>query len=69
MGDLLDEITKGVSELLYDDDPKGIERAHPYSNLEKAKVLQDARIFHDDHLVRTTLDIENDSEASISIGR
>ena len=52
MGDLLDEITKGVSELLYDDDPKGIERAHPYSNLEKAKVLQDARIFHDDHLVR-----------------
>ena len=52
MGDILDEITKGVSELFYDDDPKGVERAHPYSNLEKAKVLQDARIFHDDHQVR-----------------
>ena len=52
MGDLLDEITKGVSELFYDEDPKGVERAHPYSNLEKAKVLQDARIFHDDHAVR-----------------
>jgi len=54
MGDLLDEITKGVSELFYDDqaDPKGVERSHPYSNLEKAKVLQDARIFHDDHAVR-----------------
>mmetsp|Transcript_29994 Transcript_29994/g.87622 ORF Transcript_29994/g.87622 Transcript_29994/m.87622 type:complete len:946 (-) Transcript_29994:90-2927(-) len=48
----MDEITKGVSELFYDDDPKGVERAHPYSNLEKAKVLQDARIFHDDHQVR-----------------
>mmetsp|Transcript_14599 Transcript_14599/g.31460 ORF Transcript_14599/g.31460 Transcript_14599/m.31460 type:complete len:945 (-) Transcript_14599:205-3039(-) len=52
MGDIFEEVTKGLTELFGDDDPKGVERIHPYTNLEKAKVLQDARIFHDDHLVR-----------------